>query len=318
MKNTIFKINIAIILCSSLLMSCNFIEKSKCDNEQVKTLLLELTSNQIATEFFIHKAIEDKHLEGLLSISYIEAFSGKQLKDIADEKSLNEFIKNNIKITEVRTDDLNDEIQKCYCSANITVKNGYAYYAVSYSAQITEDNKIYVQLLRIPQRVEIEEGKLASDIWNIQNHLKNIENKKYEQQKISTNIVEESQEDVIEIEEIVSSYQIESEEYQNDEDIIYKIENTPDIEKLDFREILSEANNNISTKRFPAYQIVNEIERTYKTTSHYQNIVSKLIELNKGLNKEWNKNQEYFSSKIDFYETYTAENYRSNLRQRKK
>lgn len=178
MKNILLKISFVTIF-SCLLTNCSFPEKSKCDNEQVKSLLLELTSNQIAAEFFIHKAIEDKNLEGLLSISFIEFFSGQQLKGIANEKLFKEFIEKNVVISEIRTDKLNPEIQKCFCSANIKIKNGYAYYAVSYSAQITEDERIYVELIQVPERIEIEEGKLASDIWKIRDYL----NKKKEQEK---------------------------------------------------------------------------------------------------------------------------------------
>jgi hypothetical protein len=47
MKNTHLKISFVTIF-SCLLTNCSFLEKSKCDNEQVKILLLELTSNEIA------------------------------------------------------------------------------------------------------------------------------------------------------------------------------------------------------------------------------------------------------------------------------
>lgn len=51
--------------------------------------------------------------------------------------------------------------------------------------------------------------------------------------------------------------------------------------------------------------------------SNYLEIIDFIISTNKNLNKEWNKNGQYFKSKSEFYEAYISENYKKVLKSKK-
>ena len=51
---------------------------------------------------------------------------------------------------------------------------------------------------------------------------------------------------------------------------------------------------------------------------YYSQILDFVIETNKGLNKEWTKNGQYFENKTVFYDAYVSENYKQILKDNKK
>jgi len=56
----------------------------------------------------------------------------------------------------------------------------------------------------------------------------------------------------------------------------------------------------------------------YKKEFYYSKIVDVLIETNKKLNSEWKKNGQYFEDKVQLYETYITNNYKTVLKDKKK
>lgn len=51
---------------------------------------------------------------------------------------------------------------------------------------------------------------------------------------------------------------------------------------------------------------------------YYPQIMDFVIETNKGLNKEWSKNGQFFESKAEFYNAYLSDNYKDMLKTNKK
>lgn len=88
--------------------------------------------------------------------------------------------------------------------------------------------------------------------------------------------------------------------------------NSSTIENLDFRDIyLKSSSNEYAANYFKKIA-------QYKTKPYYLVVVETLIEVNKALNKEWQKNGQFFDSKTDFYESYTSGEYKQKLKERKK
>jgi len=57
----------------------------------------------------------------------------------------------------------------------------------------------------------------------------------------------------------------------------------------------------------------NNIEKPY-----YSKVIDNLIEINKGLQKEWSKRGNLFSNKIEFFEALTSGDYKNILKEKKK
>jgi len=55
-----------------------------------------------------------------------------------------------------------------------------------------------------------------------------------------------------------------------------------------------------------------------KNKSYYPQVMDLVIETNKGLNKEWSKNGQYFQSKTEFYEVFLSDNYKQIVKEKKK
>jgi len=51
---------------------------------------------------------------------------------------------------------------------------------------------------------------------------------------------------------------------------------------------------------------------------YYSQVMNFIIETNKGLNKEWNKNGKFFESKSEFYNSYISNDYKNILKSYKK
>lgn len=88
--------------------------------------------------------------------------------------------------------------------------------------------------------------------------------------------------------------------------------NSSIIENLDFRDI------QIKSTSYKYAAIYFKKIAQYKTKPYYSIVVETLIDVNKGLNKEWQKNGHFFDSKTDFYESYTGGEYKQKLKERKK
>ena len=56
---------------------------------------------------------------------------------------------------------------------------------------------------------------------------------------------------------------------------------------------------------------------SFKNTEDYESVILFVIENNKDLSKNWEKNGQYFSSQIEFYEAYTLGNYKEIIKARK-
>ena len=63
-------------------------------------------------------------------------------------------------------------------------------------------------------------------------------------------------------------------------------------------------------------KLIEMIEES-KTKPYYPEIVDLLIQTNKKLNREWNKNGQYFKDKIDFFNSYLFEDYKQILKNKK-
>jgi len=55
-----------------------------------------------------------------------------------------------------------------------------------------------------------------------------------------------------------------------------------------------------------------------KTKLYYSQILDFVIETNKDMNKEWNKNGQYFENKSEFYNAYISDDYKKILKENKK
>lgn len=88
--------------------------------------------------------------------------------------------------------------------------------------------------------------------------------------------------------------------------------NSSKIENLDFRDIHIKSTSN----EYAAIYFKKITQ--YKTKPYYSIVVETLIDVNKGLNKEWQKNGHFFDSKTDFYESFTCGEYKQKLKERKK
>ncbi len=65
-----------------------------------------------------------------------------------------------------------------------------------------------------------------------------------------------------------------------------------------------------------------DLLRTYlsknRSKPYYPELIEVALSKNEGLNKEWNKNGQYFQDKTEFYEVYISENYKHILKAKKK
>lgn len=55
-----------------------------------------------------------------------------------------------------------------------------------------------------------------------------------------------------------------------------------------------------------------------QTKSYYSQVIDFVIKTNKGLNKEWSKNGQFFESKDEFYNAYLSDDYKKILKESKK
>jgi len=56
---------------------------------------------------------------------------------------------------------------------------------------------------------------------------------------------------------------------------------------------------------------------SFKNTEDYESVILFVIENNKDLSKNWEKNKQYFSSQIEFYEAYISSDYKEIIKARK-
>lgn len=86
------------------------------------------------------------------------------------------------------------------------------------------------------------------------------------------------------------------------------VSNVSKIEKFDFKDIKLDVTSNELPNYY--YQKVD----SYRNKPYYSKVIDILIEKNKGLNKEWSKKGELFSNKVEFYEVFTAGDYKKILK----
>ena len=87
------------------------------------------------------------------------------------------------------------------------------------------------------------------------------------------------------------------------------------IQLMDFqKENNDPTNNNYATRPSEVLSIIKESQ----SKSYYSEIIDYIIKTNNGLNKEWNKNGQYFESKLEFYSAYISDNYKGIVKQKKK
>jgi hypothetical protein len=169
-------ITICIVLCVSI-GACNFKKAPKCDEESVKNTAINIVKKKIREQLnngdkehpfnvvelskVLHSATEkivgakfpgSVDTMGLRSFrsgdgynwSYKQTDEFKQYRAQVEDSLCNIMINDlMVNIRNIRTVGTNNEIKKCDCEADIYLED-YKIRSVSYSAQFTKDEKIYV------------------------------------------------------------------------------------------------------------------------------------------------------------------------------
>jgi len=109
----------------------------------------------------------------------------------------------------------------------------------------------------------------------------------------------------------------------------YFLNNAKFIESMDFQKEAKEtigsafmasyigSNTDYSKINADRKKILSAISES-KNKSYYSQLLDFIIETNKGLNKEWSKNGQYFDSKSDFYNAFLSDMYKQVLKDKKK
>ncbi len=141
------------ILPLLVLTSCNLIDNQpKCSDENVKKLALEILKEKLKPNIIDNYMKEHINYDDLSeyawdnSIPYdkVEAEAKNKLKDEAEIEAVK--ILNDIKLENILTSKIDNEIKKCDCEANI--KSQYLNeIEAHYSAQLNDEEKLNVELL---------------------------------------------------------------------------------------------------------------------------------------------------------------------------
>lgn len=100
------------------------------------------------------------------------------------------------------------------------------------------------------------------------------------------------------------------------------------IETINFQKEAKENIGSVVLSRYTGsytnYEEVNRIRREIlsiikdnQNKPYYSQIIDIVVEINKGLNKEWTKNGQYFESKVEFYNAFLSDDYKMILKNKK-
>lgn len=158
-----------IIIIFLLNSSCNFNSTPKCADEKVQKMVIEIALDEIKNQYLNRpensfamiiafadsKVYQKIMVEGSIAQgggAYAPTFTDLRNHKNEDKKiealiiRIDSIIETNYKLSlsGIRIDQVNDETKKCNCSANIGTEENNT--PISYSAQLTEDNKLYVSV----------------------------------------------------------------------------------------------------------------------------------------------------------------------------
>ena len=163
---------ICAVLCL-LISACNFKKAPKCDEERVKNTAIELIKEKIKEQLtkgdrhnpfdvsdletsiysetikivgakFPESVYNEKSMGLCYHYSYKETDEFKQFKKQTEDSLENVAINDlNINIKSIRLVNTNNEIKKCDCEADVYSEDTRIN-SITYSAQYTEDETIYV------------------------------------------------------------------------------------------------------------------------------------------------------------------------------
>lgn len=137
----------------SLVLMCFFIsfyscsQEPKCNNENVKKIALEEFKKKLNIDLK-NKYFEENPINVTEAPLTSEEPGFKRNED--EEKKANEYSQNilkNIVLENIITISKNDTLKKCSCESHLKSKIGDIDYY--YDAQITDDNKVYVKVVKI-------------------------------------------------------------------------------------------------------------------------------------------------------------------------
>ena len=147
-----YVIGVAVAIVS-IVLGITFIRGSGapgCSDSNVQALVLEIAGdevkNSILNEYIRTELGTDPRVQG--SPKYEDwnelKDQNEKIRKIIEQvdKRFSEFKPN---LSGIRTDDTNDQTQKCKCGATLTAANGNSL-SISYVAQLTEDGQLYVEV----------------------------------------------------------------------------------------------------------------------------------------------------------------------------
>lgn len=157
-----------------VLISCTS-EQPKCDGNDVKEVLYDILKEQLQIQLeenyfrenYNYKDVRNYAKDNNLDLKEVDAKIEKQIKDEARELASTLISKASFNLEEVRILNIEEDIKKCDCAAKIIIDNIefkeedlsklfenlllsrvniHSGMEIKYSAQNTEDDKVYVEL----------------------------------------------------------------------------------------------------------------------------------------------------------------------------
>jgi len=144
-----------VLAFSFALLSCIGCSKStapSCTDDPVKKLVLDIANGEIRNQLFEAGKIEYdiRDGRGVLPGTYDDF---KKHMDAPDQGKVRELISDidqkvralNMSLANIRLNGKHDDIKKCECGGNLVLSNGKTL-PINYTAQFTEDGKVYVEV----------------------------------------------------------------------------------------------------------------------------------------------------------------------------
>ncbi len=133
-------------------LSCSTSRAPSCTDEPVKKLVLDISAGEVRNQLFqagkIEYGIRDGR--GVLPGTYDDFRKLQDTPGYEKARELMSFVDQqitaaNISLTNIRLNGKHDEIKKCECGGDLVFSNGKTH-PITYTAQYTEDGKVYVEV----------------------------------------------------------------------------------------------------------------------------------------------------------------------------
>ena len=121
-----------------------------CNDSNVKALVLDISSgelkNILLNQTIISEMGTDPRVQGSPKYKDWNNLKNdndkiKKIIELVDKQ----YVELNTELTGIRTNEKNDKVKKCNCSATLTFSNGKSL-PINYTAQFTEDGQLYAEV----------------------------------------------------------------------------------------------------------------------------------------------------------------------------